>query len=84
MEQSICRQCRKVHLGIDVDALQIRSIAVTNNEVGDSPMAGELLDQIPSHEAVTSFMGDGAYDTQGVLKPVSGEEPTPTPSPAKE
>ena len=52
------RQWRKVHLGIDAQTLQIRAIAVTTNEVGDSPMAAELLGQIPSHEKVASFTGE--------------------------
>ena len=60
------RQWRKVHLGIDAQTLQIRAIAVTTNEVGDSPMAADLLGQIPSHEQVVSFTGDGAYDTKDV------------------
>ena len=62
------RQWRKVRLGIDAETLQIRAIVVTTNEVGDSPVAAELLSQIPSHEAVTSFTGDGAYDTQDMHK----------------
>jgi hypothetical protein len=78
------RQCRKVHLGIDVDTLQIRSIAVTTNEVGNSPMAGELLGQIPSHEAVTSFTRDGAYDTQDVHEASQRRGGPPSMSPAKE
>ena len=61
------RQWRKVHLGIDAETLQIRAIVVTTNEVGDSQVAAaELLSQIPSHEKLTSFTGDGAYDTQDV------------------
>ena len=60
------RQWRKGHLGMDAETLQLRAIVVTTNEVGDSPVAAELLSQIPSHEAVTSFTGDGAYDTQDV------------------
>ncbi len=60
------RQWRKVHLGIDAQTLQIRAIAVTTNEVGDAPMAAELLGQIPSHEKVAGFTGDGAYDTKDV------------------
>ncbi len=60
------RQWRKVHLGIDADTLQIRAIVVTTNEVGDSPVAAELLAQIPSDETVASLTGDGAYDTQDV------------------
>ena len=60
------RQWRKVHLGIDAETLQIRAIVVSTNEVGDSPVAAELLSQIPNHEQVASFTGDGAYDTKDV------------------
>ena len=60
------RQWRKVHLGIDAQTLQIRAIVVTTNEVGDSPVASDLLGQVPSHEKVVNFTGDGAYDTQDV------------------
>ena len=60
------RQWCKVHLGIDADTMQIRAIVVTTNEVGDSPVGAELLNQIPSHETVVSLTGDGAYDTQDV------------------
>ena len=42
------RQWRKVHLGIDAQTLQIGAIVVTTNEVGDSPVAAELLGQIPN------------------------------------
>jgi hypothetical protein len=42
------------------------AIAVTTNEVGDSPTAAVLLGQIPRHEDVASCTGDGAYDTQDV------------------
>ena len=54
------RQWCKVHLGIDAETLQIRAIVVSTNEVGDSPVAAELLSQIPSHEKLASFTGDGA------------------------
>lgn len=60
------RQWRKVHLGIDAENMQIRAMVVTTNEVGDSPVAAGLLSQIPSHEIVASFTGDGAYDTKDV------------------
>ena len=60
------RQWRKVHLGIDAENMQIRAMVVTTNEVGDSPVAAGLLGQIPSHEIVASFTGDGAYDTKDV------------------
>ena len=60
------RQWRQVHLGIDAENMQIRAMVVTTNEVGDSPVAAGLLGQIPNHEIVASFTGDGAYDTKDV------------------
>ncbi|MCS4294102.1 hypothetical protein M2375_002335 [Comamonas sp. BIGb0152] len=60
------REWGKVDLGIDAQPLQIRPIAVTTSEVGDTPMAAELHGQIPSHEEVASVTGDVAYDTQDV------------------
>lgn len=41
-------------------------IVVSTNEVGDSPIAADLLGHIPSHEKVASFTGDGAYGTKDV------------------
>jgi len=58
------RQWRKVHLGIDAQTLEIRAIAVTENDVGDAPMLPELLGQIPPDEVLNSVSGDGAYDTK--------------------
>lgn len=58
------RQWRKLHLGIDAHTLEIRTIEVTDNSVGDAPMLPELLGQIPADEAVASVSGDGAYDTK--------------------
>ena len=57
-----------MHLGIDAQTLQIRAIVVTTNEVGDSPVASDLLGQVLGHEKVVSFTGDGAYDTQDVYE----------------
>ena len=70
------RQWRKVHLGIDAQTLQIRAIAVTTNEVGDSPMAADLLGQIPSHEEVASFTGDGRMTRRMCMRPAGGAEPS--------
>jgi hypothetical protein len=44
------RQWRKVHLGIDAQTLEIRSIEVTDNSVGDAPVLPHLLAQIPPDE----------------------------------
>lgn len=77
------RQWRKVHQGIDAESLQIRAIVVTSNEVGDSPMGVELLNQIPCHEEVASFTGDGAYDTQDVHEACHRRDVMPIIAPRK-
>lgn len=59
------RQWRKVHLGIDADTLEIRALEVTGSRVGDAPMLPELLDQIPTDQAIGKVTADGAYDTRG-------------------
>ncbi len=42
------RQCRKLHIGIiDAKTLQIRAIQLTTNNVSDSQVLGDLLNQIP-------------------------------------
>lgn len=59
------RQWRKVHLGIDAETLDIRTIEVTTNSAGDAPTLPDLLAQIPEDETILSVGGDGAYDTRG-------------------
>jgi hypothetical protein len=59
------RQWRKVHLGINAAALEIRAMEVTDNSIGDAPMLPNLLGQIPPEENIASVSGDGAYDTKG-------------------
>lgn len=58
------RQWRKAHLGIDAQTLEICAIEVTDNSVGDAPMLGELMGQIPSQEPITCVSADGAHDTK--------------------
>ncbi|WP_114837687.1 IS5 family transposase [Acinetobacter johnsonii] len=58
------RQWRKLHIGIDADTLQIRAIQLTTNNVSDSQVLGDLLDQIPQDEQIDSVYTDGAYDTK--------------------
>ena len=41
------RVWRKIHIGIDVQTLEIRAAEFTTSDVGDAPMLPELLDQIP-------------------------------------
>jgi hypothetical protein len=59
------RQWRKVHLGIDAATLEIRTMEVTDNSIGDAPMLSNLLGHIPPKEQLASVSGDGVYDTKG-------------------
>ena len=58
------RQWRKLHIGIDAETLQIRAIQLTTNNVSDSQVLGDLLQQIPENERIDSIYTDGAYDTK--------------------
>ena len=58
------RQWRKLHIGIDARTLQIRAVQLTTNNVSDSQVLGDLLDQIPLDEQIDSVYTDGAYDTK--------------------
>ncbi len=58
------RQWRKLHIGIDAKTLQIRAVQLMTNNVSDSQVLGDLLDQIPPDERIDSVYTDGAYDTK--------------------
>ncbi|AZN64166.1 IS5/IS1182 family transposase [Acinetobacter johnsonii] len=58
------RQWRKLHIGIDAKTLQIRAAQLTTNNVSDSQVLGDLLEQIPLDEQIDSVYTDGAYDTK--------------------
>ncbi len=58
------RQWRKLHLGIDAQALEIRAMEVTDNRTGDATLLPELLSQIPATEGLVIVTTDGAYDTR--------------------
>ena len=46
------RQWCKLHLGIDPETLELRTIEVTGSRVGDGPMLPKLLEQIPAEELI--------------------------------
>ncbi|NAR87667.1 IS5 family transposase, partial [Acinetobacter haemolyticus] len=58
------RQWRKLHIGIDAKTLQIRAVQLTTNNISDSQVLGDLLNQIPLDEQIDSVYTDGAYDTK--------------------
>jgi len=49
------RQWRKLHIGIDAKTLQIRAVQLTTNNVGDSQVLGDLLDQMTQNNVVRSL-----------------------------
>ena len=65
------RQWRKLHIGIDAKTLQIRAVQLTTNNVSDSQVLGDLLNQIPSDERIDSVYTDGAYDTKWCRQVIS-------------
>ena len=57
-------QWRKLHIGIDAETLQLRAVQLTTNNVSDSQVLGDLLNQFPSDERIDSVYTDEAYDTK--------------------
>jgi hypothetical protein len=58
------RDWRNVHLGIDAETLEIRTIEVTGSRIGDAPILPELLGHIPDDQPLGIVTADGAYDTR--------------------
>ncbi|KAF1025254.1 MAG: hypothetical protein GAK29_02043 [Acinetobacter bereziniae] len=58
------RQWRKLNIDIDAKTLQIRAVQLTTNNISDSQVLSDLLNQIPSDERIDSVYTDGAYDTK--------------------
>jgi len=58
------KSCDELYLIVDSTTLQIRAVQLTTNNVSDSQVLGDLLDQIPQDERVDSVYTDGAYDTK--------------------
>ena len=55
---------RKIHIGIDEETLEVRTVEVTGSNIGDAPVLPDLLNQIPPHQDIGSVTADGAYDTR--------------------
>ena len=65
------RQQRKLHIGIDDKTLQIRAVQLTTNNVSDSQVLGDLLNQIPQDERIDSVYTDGAYNVVPLIRPLN-------------
>ena len=68
------RQWRKLHIGIDAETLQIRAVQLTTNNISDSQVLGDLLNQIPPAEPIDSVYTDGAYDTKQCREMISDRQ----------
>jgi len=55
---------RRIHIGIDKETLEVRTVEVTSSNVRDAPELPDLLHQIPANQGIGSFTADGAYDTR--------------------
>ena len=55
---------RKIHIGIDEETLEVRTVEVTSSNIGDAPVLPDLLNQIPPSQDIGSVIADGAYDTR--------------------
>ena len=58
------RQWHKLHIAIDAETLQIRTVQLTTNNVSDSQILEDLLSQVSLDELIDSVYTDGAYDTK--------------------
>jgi len=68
------RQWRKLYIGIDAETLQIRAVQLTTNNISDSQVLGDLLNQIPPVEPIDSVYTDGAYDTKQCREMISDRQ----------
>src|SRR3982751_1432306 len=67
------RSWRKLHLGRDADTGQIVAATLTTHGGDDGSQVGPLLDQVDG--PIASFIGDGAYDQDGVYASVAERHP---------
>jgi Transposase DDE domain len=67
------RSWRKLHLGRDAATGQIVAATLTTHDVDDGSQVSPLLDQVDG--PITSFIGDGAYDQDGVYASVGERHP---------
>lgn len=68
------RISRKIHIGIDEETLEVRTVEVTSSNVGDAPILPELLNQIPPDQDIGSVTADGAYDTRKCHEAIAARE----------
>jgi hypothetical protein len=55
---SIGRQWCQLHIRIDAQTLQIRTICVTSNNASDAALVPDLLQQFPTDEVLESLISN--------------------------
>jgi hypothetical protein len=60
------RTWRKLHIAVDAETQEVVAAVVTTNDVGDTEVFDDLMDQIEGE--IDSVAADGAYDAEGVYK----------------
>jgi hypothetical protein len=64
---------RALHIGTNAETGEIVAHLLTPKEVDDASAVAPLLDQVD--EPITAFLGDGAYDTEGVTATFTQRHP---------
>lgn len=72
------RTWRKLHLAVNPDSHEILASELTTNEVGNSPMVGPLLHQLPG--SIASVLADSAYDGGPVYRAIAQRQPDSPPA----
>ncbi len=67
------RDWRKLPIGVDAETRQILASELTTGDVDDGSQVTSLLDQITA--PLACFIGDGAYDQEGVYNTVAARHP---------
>jgi len=60
------RAWRKLHIALDESNQEVMGLVLTTNDVADSEVVTDLLEQIS--ELINQFIGDGAYDKRSVYQ----------------
>jgi hypothetical protein len=54
------RVWRKIHIGIDAETRELRTVEITGSRIGDAPVLPDLPVQIPADERIDSVTAKGA------------------------
>jgi hypothetical protein len=64
------RAWRKLHIGADDATGEIAAAVITTNDLADSQVIGDLLEQVP--DDIEQVSGDGSYDKRNCYEAIRG------------